>query len=194
MDDNDADEAGDGRIGRWRKEMSSPWCCVLCRWGSSLLRVLSARTVLTQDVDHGRYVGVRPRLLDHRVLTYTIQTWSDTRCQYRYIGILLGQEIHGGSAPDWFARPRVLPPLWGSSLTVEGWHLLGVGAAGFFFVPSARVWGKRHLYILGTVLLVVSSIWGGAAKSYNSLLWARVIQGVAVAPFEALVNASIGDM
>ncbi|KAI5850010.1 major facilitator superfamily domain-containing protein [Tricharina praecox] len=77
---------------------------------------------------------------------------------------------------------------------LTGWHLLGVGVAGFIFVPSARVWGKRHLYILGTVLLVVSSIWGGAAQSYNSLLWARVIQGVAVTPFEALVNASIGDL
>lgn len=56
------------------------------------------------------------------------------------------------------------------------------------------VWGKRHLYILGTILLVVGSVWGGAAKTYKSLLWARIIQGVAVTPFEALVNASIGDL
>ncbi|KAI5784906.1 major facilitator superfamily domain-containing protein [Pyronema domesticum] len=77
---------------------------------------------------------------------------------------------------------------------LTGYHLLGVGVAGFIFVPSARVWGKRHLYILGTVLLIASSIWGGAAKSYKSLLWARIIQGVAITPFEALVNASIGDL
>lgn len=41
---------------------------------------------------------------------------------------------------------------------------------------------------------MVSSIWAGASKGYKSLLWARIIQGVAVCPFEALVNASVGDM
>ena len=92
----------------------------------------------------------------------------------------------------------------------KGYHLLGVGVAGIIFVPSARgafhsnrhwdlsdsalVWGKRHLYVLGTIILIASSVWGGAAKSYKSLLWARIFQGVAVAPFEALVNASIGDL
>lgn len=30
-DDHGADEAGDGRIGRWRREIPSPLFCVLCR-------------------------------------------------------------------------------------------------------------------------------------------------------------------
>ena len=76
-----------------------------------------------------------------------------------------------------------------------GYHLLGVGLAGFLFVASARVWGKRHLYILGTILIIVSSAWGGATKhNYRSLLWARIFQGIGLAPFEALVNASVGDL
>ncbi|KAI9766521.1 MAG: hypothetical protein M1840_006478 [Geoglossum simile] len=77
---------------------------------------------------------------------------------------------------------------------LTGYHLCGCGIAGVLFVASARVWGKRHLYLLGTLLLVVGSLWAGLSRSYNSLLWARVIQGVAVAPFEALVNASVGDL
>jgi MFS family permease len=76
-----------------------------------------------------------------------------------------------------------------------GYHLLGVGVAGFLFVASAKVWGKRHLYLLGTVLIIVSSAWGGSTgTNYESLLWARIIQGVGLAPFEALVNASVGDL
>lgn len=76
-----------------------------------------------------------------------------------------------------------------------GYHLLGVGIAGFLFVPSARIWGKRHLYILGTVVVVFSCIWGGATgPNYKSFLWARIFQGVGLAPFEALVNASVGDL
>jgi MFS family permease len=48
--------------------------------------------------------------------------------------------------------------------------------------------------LLGSLLLVVGSLWAGRSRSYKSMLWARVIQGVAVAPFEALVNASVGDL
>jgi len=73
--------------------------------------------------------------------------------------------------------------------------LCGVGVAGILIVPTARVWGKRHLFLLGHVLMIVSCIWAGASgKNKNSLLWARVFQGVALAPFEALVNACVGDL
>ena len=78
---------------------------------------------------------------------------------------------------------------------LTGYHLCGVGVAGLFFVASARIWGKRHLYLLGTILIIISSAWGGASgRNYESLLWARIIQGVGLAPFEALVNASVGDL
>lgn len=78
---------------------------------------------------------------------------------------------------------------------LTGYHLCGVGVAGFLFVASARVWGKRHLYLLGIVLIIISSAWGGASGlNYKSLLWARIVQGIGLAPFEALVNASVGDL
>ncbi|KAI9884728.1 MAG: hypothetical protein M1823_003472 [Watsoniomyces obsoletus] len=77
---------------------------------------------------------------------------------------------------------------------LTGYHLCGVGVAGVLIVTSARVWGKRHLYLLGTAILVWSSVWAGLSTSYKSFLWARIIQGVGVAPFESLVNASVGDM
>ncbi|KAF2630705.1 MFS general substrate transporter [Macroventuria anomochaeta] len=78
---------------------------------------------------------------------------------------------------------------------LTGYHLLGVGIAGLLFVPSARIWGKRHLYILGAVIVIFSCVWGGATgPHYASFLWARIFQGVGLAPFEALVNASVGDL
>ncbi|KAF5865627.1 hypothetical protein ETB97_003045 [Aspergillus alliaceus] len=58
---------------------------------------------------------------------------------------------------------------------LTGYHLCGVGVAGILIVPTARVWG-------------------GSANNYASLLWARIFQGVALAPFEALVNACVGDL
>ncbi|KAF3152821.1 hypothetical protein TWF569_002646 [Orbilia oligospora] len=77
---------------------------------------------------------------------------------------------------------------------LTGWHLFGVGIAGFIFVPTARVYGKRHAFLIGTVLLIVSNAWAGSAKSYRSILWARIIQGVGVCPFEALLGAVVGDL
>ena len=82
-----------------------------------------------------------------------------------------------------------------SMALLTGYHLCGVGVAGLIFVASARVWGKRHLYLLGTILIIISSAWGGASgTNYKSLLWARIFQGIGLAPFEALVNASVGDL
>ena len=93
---------------------------------------------------------------------------------------------------------------FGRVVYLTGYYLLGVGIAGVLFVPSARVWGKRHLFLLGAVLLIASNVWAGATRcrtalpevrcNYNSLLWARIIQGVGTAPFEALVNVSVGDL
>lgn len=88
---------------------------------------------------------------------------------------------------------------YGKSFTftalLTGYHLCGVGVAGILIVPTARVWGKRHLFIIGNILMVASAAWaGGSGKNYNSLLWSRIFQGVALAPFEALVNACVGDL
>ncbi|KAL4779094.1 major facilitator superfamily domain-containing protein [Aspergillus varians] len=78
---------------------------------------------------------------------------------------------------------------------LTGYHLCGTGIAGILIVPTARVWGKRHLFVLGHILMVVSCAWaGGSGKNYRSLLWARIFQGVALAPFEALTNAVVDDL
>ncbi|KAK3389503.1 major facilitator superfamily domain-containing protein [Podospora didyma] len=87
------------------------------------------------------------------------------------------------------------PALFSDVAKLTGWYLLGVGIGGFIFVPSGRIWGKRHLFVTGTVLLVITSAWaGGSGKNYTSLLVARIFQGIATAPFEAFVNAAVGDL
>ena len=87
---------------------------------------------------------------------------------------------------------------------LTGYHLLAVGVSGFLFVASARLYGKRHLYILGSLFIIASSALGGFAtpngtkserdRSYRILLVVRILQGIGLAPFEALVNATVGDM
>lgn len=78
---------------------------------------------------------------------------------------------------------------------LTGYFLLGGGAAAIFFVPSGRIWGKRHLFLLGLVICIFSSAWaGGTGTDYKSLAAARTIQGVGAAPYESLLNAAVGDL
>jgi MFS family permease len=78
---------------------------------------------------------------------------------------------------------------------LTGYYLLGAGAAAIFFVPSARIWGKRHLFLLGLCLVVASSAWAGSVgKNYDSLLAARVVQGIGSAPYESLLSVAVGDL
>lgn len=80
---------------------------------------------------------------------------------------------------------------------LTAYHLLGVAVGAVICVPSARIWGKRHVFLLGALLMCVTSAWGGSThmnKNYKSLLWARILQGVALAPFESLSNAVVGDL
>lgn len=80
---------------------------------------------------------------------------------------------------------------------LTAYHLCGVGVASWLFVPLARVWGKRHVFLLGCLLMVASSAWGGTTHGdldFKGLIWARILQGVALAPFESLVNDCVGDL
>jgi hypothetical protein len=78
---------------------------------------------------------------------------------------------------------------------LTGYFLLGAGASAIFLVPSGRIWGKRHLFLLGIILVIISSAWAGASgTNYGSLAGARAVQGIGAAPFESLLNAAVGDM
>ncbi|KAM0564422.1 hypothetical protein ACHAPJ_000635 [Fusarium lateritium] len=78
---------------------------------------------------------------------------------------------------------------------LTGYFLLGCGAGAIFFVPSGRIWGKRHLFLVGILILIASSAWAGSVgTNYGSFIGARIIQGVGCAPFESLLNAAVGDL
>ncbi|KAF4453830.1 hypothetical protein F53441_3516 [Fusarium austroafricanum] len=78
---------------------------------------------------------------------------------------------------------------------LTGYFLLGCGAGAIFFVPSGRIWGKRHLFLIGIIILIASSAWAGAVGTdYGSFVGARIVQGVGCAPYESLLNAAVGDL
>ncbi|KAF4990891.1 hypothetical protein FGRMN_8200 [Fusarium graminum] len=78
---------------------------------------------------------------------------------------------------------------------LTGYFLLGCGAGAIFFVPSGRIWGKRHLFLVGILIIIASSAWAGSVGTdYGSFVGARIVQGVGCAPYESLLNAAVGDL
>ncbi|KAI5296679.1 hypothetical protein KEM52_000003 [Ascosphaera acerosa] len=75
-----------------------------------------------------------------------------------------------------------------------GFYMLGMGLGSVVMSPTAILFGKRPVYILGVVLFVATAIWCAASPSYASLLVARIFQGVAVSPVECLPSATIAEI
>lgn len=61
------------------------------------------------------------------------------------------------------------------------------------FTPLAIAYGRRFSLLLSILLLMVSTIWGGCSTSYNSLLGARIVEGLAGGPTDAMGFTIIQD-
>ena len=70
--------------------------------------------------------------------------------------------------------------------------MLGVG--NLFWVPLMRKIGKRLAYLVAIFLLMIFNIWSYEAKSFSSLLAARILSGFAAAAGDAPVPALIAEM
>ncbi|KAI8959379.1 MFS general substrate transporter [Daldinia sp. FL1419] len=75
-----------------------------------------------------------------------------------------------------------------------GYGVLVIGLSCFFTNSMAVVWGRRPVFLLGNLLLFISSIGGYYAHTFGSLLGFRLIGCVGMSPFEVLVTTTIADI
>lgn len=75
-----------------------------------------------------------------------------------------------------------------------GLYMLGLGIGCVISSPTALIFGKRPVYLAGVVLFLAASVWAAASKSYASLVVARIVMGVGVAPCESLPSATIAEI
>lgn len=59
-----------------------------------------------------------------------------------------------------------------------GLYMMGLGVGSVFASPTAILFGKRPVYLVGAVLFILSAIWCASAQSFVSLLVARVFMGI----------------
>ncbi|TVY33666.1 putative MFS-type transporter [Lachnellula subtilissima] len=75
-----------------------------------------------------------------------------------------------------------------------GLYMMGLGVGSVIASPTAILFGKRPVYLASAILFVATSVWCAASPSYNSLLVARIIQGMSVSPVECLPSATIAEI
>ncbi|BCS22844.1 putative MFS transporter [Aspergillus puulaauensis] len=75
-----------------------------------------------------------------------------------------------------------------------GLYMLGLGIGSVIMSPTAILWGKRPVYLLGASLFIISAVWCALSPNYPSLVLARIFQGIAVSPVECLPSATIAEI
>ncbi|PYH47806.1 putative MFS transporter [Aspergillus saccharolyticus JOP 1030-1] len=75
-----------------------------------------------------------------------------------------------------------------------GLYMLGLGVGSVIMSPTAILFGKRPVYLLGATLFILSAVWCALSPNYPSLVVARVFMGIAVSPVECLPSATIAEI
>lgn len=87
---------------------------------------------------------------------------------------------------------------WGLDFTqislLTGYQLCTVGAIAVIVSAISVKFGKRALFLVSCTLAMVGCIWNAEAKSFNSMVGARVVQGLSSATFESVTFSVIGDL
>ncbi|KAG9234149.1 major facilitator superfamily domain-containing protein [Amylocarpus encephaloides] len=74
------------------------------------------------------------------------------------------------------------------------WLLLTLGLCLFIMNPIAKVYGRRPVFIVAIAIMFTSSVWAACAKNYQSFLASRIVSGFGMAPYEVLVQCTVGDL
>lgn len=74
------------------------------------------------------------------------------------------------------------------------WTILTIGLGLFISNPLAKIIGRRPVYMAAILIMFATSIWGGAIREYPSFLGSRIVAALGMAPFEVLVQCTIGDL
>ncbi len=69
-----------------------------------------------------------------------------------------------------------------------------LGASNIWWVPLSNWMGRRPVLIIATLLLMLSSVWAAEARSFGSLIAARIFQGAGGGAADTVAPALIGDM
>ena len=75
-----------------------------------------------------------------------------------------------------------------------GLYMMGLGIGAVFASPTAILYGKRPVYLVSSVIFIITCAWCALSPNFPSLAVARIIQGISVSPVECLPSATIAEI
>ena len=96
--------------------------------------------------------------------------------------------------PAFFTMSLELNTTIPALILTTGYQTLVVGVTGPLFNALARKYGKRPIFIFGSVICLIANIIGSCVNSYTGVMVSRVIQGFSIAPYESLIFTLLSDL
>ncbi|QGA18659.1 hypothetical protein EYB26_006344 [Talaromyces marneffei] len=73
-------------------------------------------------------------------------------------------------------------------------NFVGLAMGCVFFIPLAKKFGRRPVYLVSTALIVVTTFWSSEMQTLGELYGSNLIQGLAGATNECIVQMTISDL
>lgn len=77
---------------------------------------------------------------------------------------------------------------------LSGYTLIASGCFGPVASALARKFGNRPLYVASSLISLIGCILGQTAQGYSQFAAARVLEGLGISAYEALIISTIGDL
>lgn len=110
------------------------------------------------------------------------RNWSRFRKEAAFAVIVFGSCACGAIGPLLVPGFTTVAADLGVSLTqvtlLNGSLVMALGVSAYIANALATTYGTRLIFLVTTIALAATCCWGAAARSYGSLLAARVFQGV----------------
>ncbi|KAK3321778.1 major facilitator superfamily domain-containing protein [Apodospora peruviana] len=124
--------------------------------------------------------------------------WAQWRKELILLIVGLSAAVVGAYGP--MLSPGFVEIAANLNITVEvlsqstAWLIFTLAITLFLTNPLAKLIGRRPVYILAIVMMFITSVWGAAVKEYDSFLASRIVSALGMAPYEVLVQCTIGDL
>ncbi|KAJ6512696.1 MFS general substrate transporter [Mycena sanguinolenta] len=125
--------------------------------------------------------------------------WPTWKKHLFFLILVYGTVLAGAVGPLVAADQTHIAGLFGASpgafaRVYSSYFVLVLGAATIFLQVGSVKLGKRPIYLFTSLLLCVSTVWASYTNTLGSFTGARIFMGIAAAPLEFLVGASINDI
>ncbi|KAK1706289.1 hypothetical protein CaCOL14_008358 [Colletotrichum acutatum] len=124
--------------------------------------------------------------------------WPQWKKELNFISLLMTVGLIGGMKTAYMSVNSVLAVRFNVSYTavasLTAVPLVLSAFTGLFSLAVSKIWGKRPVYLVSVVLILIGAIWNmRAGNSFGQCMGARVFQGLGWGAFDSLVLGSIQD-